>query len=133
MPLTQGRNTPERTGEILQLPVKGSTKIYEGSLVALDAGYAKPGVEAADIIPAGRAEEFVDNSSGLDGDVTIRVRRGCFKFSNDTTDPVTLTHVLGDCYIVDDETVSSSSNTDARSIAGKVIAIENDGVWVEIK
>lgn len=133
MALTAGRNTPKRDGDILVLPVKANVKIFEGSLVVLDAGYAKPGVEATGLIAVGRAEEFADNTGGQDGDITVKVRRGCFKFENDATDPVTQTHVLTDCYIVDDETVSSSDNTGTRSKAGKVIAVESDGVWVEIK
>jgi hypothetical protein len=132
MALSAPRNTPERNGEIIALPVATSVKIYEGGLVVVDAGYAKPGAEATGLIAAGRAEEFVDNSTGQDGDATVKVKRGCFKFANDTTDPVDQSHVLSDCYIVDDETVSSSHATNTRSVAGKVIAVEADGVWVEI-
>ncbi len=132
MALSAPRNTPKRNAEILYLPVAAGAKIYEGGLVVLDTGYAKPGAEATGLIAAGRAEEFIDNSTGQDGDLSITVRRGCFKFGNDTTDPVDQSHVLSDCYIVDDETVSSSHATNTRSVAGKVIAVEADGVWVEI-
>jgi hypothetical protein len=130
MTLEAGRNTPERQVNFLVLPVKLGVKIYEGSLVVLDGEYAKPGAEEVDLIAVGRAEEYVDNSDGLDGDKSIKVKLGCFKFENDVNSPVT--EVLRDCYIVDDETVSSSHEANTRSVAGKVISVETDGVWVQV-
>lgn len=129
--LTSGRNTALRKAELLILPVKGATKIFEGSLVAVKAGFAIPGKLDAAIIAVGRAEEFIENT-GADGEAIIKVRRGCFKFENDAAKPVTNAQLLQDCYIVDDQTVSSSHETNTRSRAGKVIEVEPDGVWIEI-
>ena len=81
------RDTSEiaNDGKTLSLPVKASTTIYQGALVALDAnGYAIPGKKAAGLTAAGRAEETVVNS-GADGDQTIRVTRGVFVFENTST------------------------------------------------
>lgn len=129
--LTGGRNTPEvAEGRTLVLPVKGATKIFDGSLVALDAnGFAVPGKSAAGLTAAGRAEEYADNSAGADGAVKVKVRRGVFKWSNDAVTPVTAKDVMKDCYILDDETVTASNV--ATSVAGKVIGLEDDEVLVE--
>jgi hypothetical protein len=37
-----------------------------------------------------------------------------------------------DCYIVDDQTVAKTNGTATRSIAGKIRAVDAQGVWVEI-
>lgn len=130
--LTAGRNTVEiQDGKTLILPVKANTKIFDGSLVALDAtGYAVPGTTADTLIAAGRAEVFVDNTGGADGAVSVKVRRGVFKFDNDDTDPVTAQDIKKDCYILDDETVTMLAV--GTSVAGKVIGLDNGEVLVEI-
>lgn len=129
--LTRGRNTTEfADGRTLVLPVKGGAKIFDGALVAVDAtGMAVPGSKSDKLIAAGRAEEFVDNTAGADGEVTIRVRRGVFKWNNAATGAVTAKDVLGKCYIADDETVTSTAT--GASVAGKVIGLEGNYVIVE--
>lgn len=128
--LTRDRNTPEREGALLVLPMAAATTIYAGSLVVINAaGYAAPGSTALNLKAAGRAEEYRANS-GAAGENGIKVRRGVFKFANADADPVVA--LLSTCYIVDDQTVAASSGTNSRSAAGKVLAIEADGVWVEI-
>lgn len=131
MALTAGRNTVETNSKTLNLPVKGGVKIYEGSLVALEEGLAIPGEKAEGLIAAGRAEEYIDNTDGADGDVTIKVTRGVFKFENDVTNPVTTAELLSNCYILDDETVTALAT--GASVAGKVIALDDSEVIVEIK
>jgi hypothetical protein len=128
--LTRDRNTPEKEGKLLALPMAAATTIYAGSLVVINAaGYAAPGSTATTLRAAGRAEEHRVNS-GNNGDVVINVRRGVFKFANATADPVTA--LLSTCYIVDDQTVAATNGTNTRSAAGKVLTIDTDGVWVEI-
>ena len=131
--LTAARDTSEiRNGaRHLILPVKGSTTIYQGALVALDAsGYAVPGSKAATLTAAGRAEETVANT-GADGEVSIRVARGVFVFDNATdAGKLTAAHVLKPCYIADDQTVTATA--DGASVAGLVIRVDDSGVAVEI-
>ncbi len=130
--LSAGRNTIEiQDGKTLILPVKSNAKIFEGSLVALDAlGYAIAGNTAEGLIAAGRSEEFIDNTGGVDGAVTVKVRRGVFKYNNDDTDPVTAQDIKKECYILDDETVTMLAV--GTSVAGKIIGLDNDEVLVEI-
>lgn len=132
--LTSERDTLEIAGRApyLSLPVKASTKIYQGALVAVDAsGFAIPAKKAASLKAAGRAEETIDNSSGADGDVSIRVKRGCFIWENSGTaeNVVGRANLLSDCYMEDDKTVTALST--GSSVAGKVIGVTDHGVLVE--
>jgi hypothetical protein len=137
--LTAERNTPRLGDEgavtaILKLPMKASTKIYKGSLVVIDAGYAAPGRTATGLIAVGRAERTVDNSSGAAGALFIEVRRGCHGFANSAAgDLIAQANVGAIVYIVDDQTVALTSATNTRSVAGQVLSIgEGDSlVYVE--
>ncbi len=134
MALTKDRNTEMKDGELISVPMAASAKIFAGSLVVANAtGYAAPGSVATALTVLGRAEEQKDNTNGSDGDVSILIRRKkTFKFGNYGSDLVTQADVGKTCYIYDDETVAKTDGTSTRSAAGKVIAVESDGVWVEI-
>lgn len=132
--LTTQRDTNEIADRArwLYLPVKGSTTIYQGSLVALDAsGYAIPGKTATDITSVGRAEETVTNN-GADGAAMINVTRGVFVYNNTATEAnkVTAAHILKPCYIEDDQTVTMLST--GTSVAGLVVRVNDEGVAVEL-
>ncbi|MCM0757355.1 hypothetical protein M7775_02075 [Sporomusa sphaeroides DSM 2875] len=134
MALTRDRNTPCRIGDEFSYPVEASTIIYAGALVALNAaGNAVPGSTATTLKAVGRAENQVSNNPGAAGDKRVNIRRGVFKFLNSGTDAITAANLLTTCYIVDDVTVAATNGTNTRSAAGKVIDIEADGVWVEIR
>ncbi|MBA1445870.1 MAG: hypothetical protein M3H12_18775 [Chromatiales bacterium] len=130
--LTEDRATEMMDGKLLAIGVAAAAMIYGGSLVVADAnGYAAPGSISANLAAMGRAEEFVDNTGGADGEKTVRVRRGrAFKFENSGTNPLTQAHVGRSCYVEDDQTVSS--NATGTSVAGEVLGVESDGVWVFI-
>ena len=132
MPLTADRNTQMKDGELIAVPIAAAKKIFAGSLVGANAtGYATPGAVAATLTYLGRAEETVDNA-GADGALSVLVRRGkAFKFANSATDAVTQASMGKVCYIEDDQTVSATSATGARSAAGIVIGVEAGGVWVQ--
>jgi hypothetical protein len=131
--LTAERNTPQLDEGLYGQPMKGSTKIFRGSLVVLSSGYAAPGSTATGLIALGRAEETVDNSSGSDGDKTVRVKPGIFRFGNSaSSDAIAQADVGADCYIVDDQTVAKTNGTNTRSRAGKIHSVDATGVWVSI-
>ena len=131
MPLTADRNTQMKDGELISVPVAANAKIYAGAITVANAtGYAAPGAAALDLTYLGRAEEAVDNTGGADGAKTVLVRRGkAFKFKNAAADAVTQAELGEPCYIADDETVARTS-AGARSVAGIVVAVDADGVWV---
>jgi hypothetical protein len=134
MALTADRNTPERAGDLVVYDVAAATTIYAGALVMLDAsGNIVPGDEATGQIAAGRAEEQVDNSGGLAGDLKVKVKKGVFRFKNSaSTDAIAKAQIGDTSYIVDDETVAKTDGSASRSAAGKIVDVDAQGVWVLI-
>ncbi|MEX2480203.1 MAG: hypothetical protein WD928_05015 [Gammaproteobacteria bacterium] len=132
--LTADRNTPRADGDVESYGVAAAALIYAGAIVALSAtGFATPGATATTLVTVGRAEERVDNTDGAAGDVKVRVRRGVFQFANSAgADEITAAEIGDDCYIVDDQTVAKTDDTGARSVAGKVVQVDDNGVWVKL-
>lgn len=130
--LNQDRNTLSRDGQVFDVPVAAGAKIFAGALVAANAtGYAQPGAVATTLTYLGRADEFVDNTGGAAGAVTVRVRRQqAFYWQNSGTDPVTQASQGKPCYIADDATVSATNGGNTQSAAGIVLAVDANGVWV---
>lgn len=134
MALTADRNTPYREGKLEGHPVLAATTIYGGSLVCLNAaGWAVPGATDTTLIAVGRAEFRADNSAGANGDLTVEVRRGVFRFKNSSAgDAITRAEIGDTAYIVDDETVAKTDGTGTRSAAGTIRDVDAQGVWIEI-
>jgi hypothetical protein len=132
MALSNDRHTNMRQAALLSVPVAANAVIYAGALVAADEdGYAAPGTEASDLTYLGRAEAQVDNTGGEDGDINVQVRcDAAFKWENSAGDPVDQGCLWRICYIEDDQTVSKGNNSGARSAAGIVLDLDDDGVWV---
>ena len=128
--LTAERNTKQQ-GDIQRSPLswpQGTNTIFKGSLVVLNAaGFAEPGSTAATKTAVGRAKKTSINL-GAPGAVNVDIEEGIFKWGNLGGDLI----VAGDrglvCYVTDDQTVNHTST--GKSIAGKVIQIDTDGVWV---
>ena len=131
--MTQDRNTPARDAKDFQFPMAASVLIYAGAMVAINSsGYATKGQTATGLRGAGVAQEHADNATGAASDISVKVRRGCFRFANSASgDAITLADVGSDCYMVDDQTVAKTSGSNTRSVAGKVRDVESAGVWVE--
>lgn len=130
--LTGPRNTVSRDGSRRAPPVKAATKIWQGSMVAIDAaGYAVPAAAVAAHKVLGRAEDTFDNSAGANGALNASVRTGIFKFGNSASgDLIAITDIGATCYVVDDQTVAKTSATNTRPAAGTVFDVDADGVWV---
>src|SRR6516165_2928731 len=131
--------------ELIQYPIKASTKIYQGGIVVSDAGYAAPGRTATGLKTLGVLWRVVppatssgssltalgitggdaDNSSGAAGAFMVEVRRGTFKFVNDGSDPVAQADLPISVYITDDQTVCKTAT--GKSKAGTALFIDTDG------
>lgn len=131
--LTKGRNTPARSGDITEAPVKAATKIFAGALVAIDAsGWAVPMSTATTLVGVGRAEAMADNSAGANGAINVRIGRGIYCWGNSaSTDAITRSDIGDNCYGVDDQTVAKTDGTTTRSVAGKIHDVDAAGVWVK--
>lgn len=117
--------------DLLELPVKASTKCIQGGIAVLDAGVLAPGRTALSLIACGVFEKTADNSSGATGAINAKVRQGVFKFANNGGS-ITQAAVGSDCFIVDDQTVDATNGGSTRSRAGKVVQLDSDGVWVQM-
>ena len=119
--------TPE--GPVASYPVKANTTIHGGSLVQLDAtGVAIPAVKAANQVTVGRAERPAAGGSA-DGDVEVEVRVGVFRWDNLAGDQLTKAEIGDTCYVEDDQTVRKTQTGNGTK-AGRVMAVDDVGVWV---
>lgn len=131
--LTAPRNTIKRSGDVREIGVKAATKIWQGSMVAVDAnGYAVPFATATTLRGLGRAELTADNTAGGNNAIKAKVGAGIYRFANSASgDLITTADIGADCYGVDDQTVAKTSGSSTRSIAGKVHDVDANGVWVK--
>ncbi len=131
MVLAADRKTNYRDGVEIDLPVKTLTKIYAGSMVCLDAaGYAVPAADAAGNIFAGVAMEQADNSAGLDGALSVRVRRlGVFEYKATS---IAQANLGAQMYVVDDETFDESDPGNGVLCGVLVKYISATRGWIDI-
>lgn len=109
-----------------------AVKIWAGTIVMLNAsGYATSGATATGQIADGVAMDTVDNSAGSAGDLSLPVEKGCFRFANSaSSDAITIAEIGDNCYIVDNQTVAKTDGSATRSVAGKIMDVDAEGVWV---
>jgi len=97
-----------KAGAEQEFGVAASTTIYKGGAVAIDDdGYLVPVDETRGRRFVGIATEGGDNSSGSDGDKTVRVlRKGLYEFAHSTA---TVDDIGKACFFDDDNTVVFTS------------------------
>lgn len=132
--LTQAKNTARKDGVTFNRALAANAVIFEGALVCLSAtGYATPGAVATTLVADGVAISSVDNTGGANGAVSVEVRKGVFRFGNSAAgDLITIAEIGDNCYIVDDQTVAKTNGGATRSVAGRIVEVDADGVWVSI-
>ena len=126
--LTADRNTPSRSGDVIEFTVYGTaaTTIYAGSLVCITStGLAVPAGHAQAMGVVGRAEKTVVNP--LNGALTIEVRRGVFRFANQG---LTRAYIGLPVAVVDDQTVQLCAP--GEQFAGTLVDVDADGAWVAV-
>lgn len=159
MALSTGRVTSRMDNQVLPnqvaVPMKASTTIYIGSVVAItSAGYAVPADTTSTNLPVGIAAKNQPSNStsgaganvpgvkvvsgSSDGDTLIVVERGVHLLKNDGSSPVVQGDLFKNCYVIDDETVSHSQSGSAP-VCGIVYGLASyldtngqTGVWVGI-
>lgn len=127
------RKTARRDGDLNPYPVAAATKVEAGNIGAVNAsGYLVHASDTAGLTVVGVIQETVDNSTGANGDLSANVMRGkSFHFDNDGTNALDQADVGGDCYVSDSETVQTDAAIN-DIVAGKLMSIEADGVYVYI-
>lgn len=116
---------------IFDVPVKGSTHIYKGTIIAQHSGgYFVPGTTSGAGSAIGVAQHEVDNSSGSDGDKRVRVetKRAYALVNGAGGDAFSDTSKVGaPVYMTDDHTVADNSNSGANKCIGYFLGFESDG------
>lgn len=127
--LSDNYEAKRQDGELISVPVKGSTTIYKGALVVdLGTGYASAGDDGSAYTFLGVAAEKADNSSGSDGDIRVRVyKTGTFQYTKATAVQTDLGVAM---YIHDDQTVGTSSTNSI--LAGYCVDVV-DGSTIKLR
>lgn len=113
----------------IHIPAAEGETIAEATMVGINTdGYAVPASKTEGLIIAGCAMRFTDNASGSNGAVSVPVRRGAFVWDNDGS--IEETDILKDAYVSDGKTVTITAEGSSR--AGKILAVDFDGVTVEM-
>lgn len=136
MALSAARATPKRAGTNISLPMAAATVVYGGGLVSVltTNGNACPSGTANSTRAYGVAKATVDNSDGAAGALRVELDTGVFRFKNSEGDGDTIARkdIGQPCYIVDDETVGLDDDGGARAIAGAIVDVDDQGVWVNV-
>ena len=126
--LTEARNTPELCGRMsYEREVAASKKVYAGSIVAQNSSSkAQPAADAASTVILGRAANTAEAGE------TVKIETGIFLYDNGTSSAaLAATDIGATAYVVDDHTVGKTGGTNSV-VAGVVIDVTADGVWVRI-
>lgn len=101
--LAKDRQTQWRYQDEIDVPVAAATKIYAGSMVCANAaGFAVPAADTAAFVTLGVATAQADNTSGLDGAMSLAVRMGrVHRFAATSITQAMLGDIM---YVVDDQT-----------------------------
>jgi hypothetical protein len=128
--LAAARDTPTRPGVLTAL-VQGSNTIYRGAMVAVDAnGLAVAASDTAAIAVIGRAERTQDNTgTAYSATRTLNVRRGVFCWDNDGS--FTAAHIGQFAYVADDSGVTTAVAASNDIVAGLIVDVDSDGVWID--
>lgn len=131
MAATAPINTPERPNLSIAYPLAAATKVFAGTLAALDAnGRMVPAADTAGLRVVGRAEDTFDNSAGAAAAISGVAKRSTFKFANSGTQPLLAADIGKECFVEDDQTVAKTSTNKVK--AGRFVALDADGgVWVD--
>jgi len=130
--LIAGRNTPAKAGDMQVGKLAAAVTVHAGAMLVRNAaGFIAPATTALNLTGVGRAEETVDNATGVAGDKAVSFMAGRFRYANSaTTDEVTIADIGKACFAVDDQTVAKTDGTGTRSKAGVVDDVDDLGVWV---
>lgn len=129
--LTTDRITETKHPGLKSYPVKASTKIYDGALVAVDSnGYALPAADTSGLKVVGVADSTVDNSSGAAGDLWINVKVPIIaRFDASSITQAMVGQVM---YVVDDHTFDDAIGTNAIKAGRLVEFISTTEGWLEV-
>lgn len=129
--ITNERDTLSRAFQLLHFMLVATVIVYKGGLAGVfiagaNAGKVQAAGDTADMKVIGMFNDSVDNSDDGEG---VNIKPGCYHLDNSETNALTSAHLFKPCYIEDDQTVSSDPGVNSV-VAGILIDIDADGVWV---
>ena len=129
-PATAPVNTPQRTGELVSL-AQGSNSLFAGTLVCITTdGVLAPASDVASLKVVGRAERSSDNTGdAYSAAKTVTVRRGVFQWANGGG--FTNSDIGSLAYVQDDNTVTTAGASTYKIVAGIIVDVDANGVWVD--
>jgi hypothetical protein len=132
--LTADKKIEYTEGVEISIPVDDGDEIFAGALVCVNAaGYAVEGVDGTGLIFMGVAREYVDNTLGLDGAVSVIVRRrGLYKMTLGTA--ISQANIGDNVFVVDDQTVDLTAYTTYDIFCGIIAGyIDSTHAWIDIE
>lgn len=132
--LTSGRRVETRKGSERSFPVAANTVIYDGAVVVLAGGYARPATYATPSLVVGVARQSIDNTGGAAGAKRIEVETGVFAVENSAApNAVDLTMVGTAVLFMDDQTVAKTGTSGGVAHTGStVFDVNAKGVWLKV-
>jgi hypothetical protein len=133
---TASINTPERSGDYVNVPMAANVTLYSGVMVALDAsGNANPASDTSGLVVQGRMEDPDKTNGATAGATYARVKRGIFGFQNASGGNAITAAMVGQAlaYVYDDQTVGIAGGTSHSIIAGVVVDLSDGFVWVDTR
>lgn len=116
-----------RPGNSYGYPVLGGVRIFGGTMIGVTAALAAvPAAHASCVALIGFAEEAVDNRDGATGDRLINARKEVTLISLAGATPADIGKTV---YASADDTFTLAAG--ALLPAGKIDAIDADGVWLK--
>jgi hypothetical protein len=115
-----------RTVTIKSYEFPGKTEqVYQGGLACGDTSTGKvaKGFVSTTLIPLGLFVEDQNTASG--GTVLVELFREVRATWFANGDSIDATSVFSEAFVLDDQTVTKSSNTNTRSVAGHILAVDS--------
>lgn len=124
-----------KTYKTIKVILASAEVAVKGNLAAIDTadGLAYDCSSASTtLLPIGRFAEALTGDGTLTVLIDLFEETICHAWANDTgPNNVTIANLWSSVYIKDQTTVSTSSGSSTRSVAGRVIAIENSLIYVQ--
>jgi hypothetical protein len=128
---TEGRNTRRRDAVLVSALVNTGATVYAGCMVTRLT--ATGNAVSAGTAAAGNCVGVAEKTVVGDGVLHVDLHAGCFQFGNSAAgDAITAADIGNIAYIVDNQTVAKTDNAGARLIAGAIVDVDSNGVWVLI-
>jgi hypothetical protein len=134
--LAQNKKTDRKTlARTRYLKLGGTEHTYNGGIVSVltSDGFLIPGADTAGTVVMGIALEEGDNSAGSDGDLSIEVGVGVYKFATSGGNPLVQASVGALAYVLDDQTAVLAAGVTNNVILGLVEEMDDDGdFWIAV-